>query len=285
MKKTGFFLVLLTCYALDTLTLPGRQISDQKAVIFDMGNVLVESAKLEAFRVTGPHHFAWYFSGNPRMVFGSTEKIRCHLLYPFLRNCMPYETDSSPVYDEFNQRMPQLMIEWMTGRMSARLARAICQEKCALYSSWFANNAEQHLLRALTMVMFTPQHLVHIQKLIPKSVDFVRMCKQSGYQVYILSNWDAESFGELIKKDPAFFALFDGTVISGSCGCVKPDRTIYEHLLKTYNLNPKNCFFIDDVIQNVQAARTVGITAAQCTGCDIDTIKPAFYAWQQSAMS
>lgn len=254
----------------------------QKAVVFDIGGVLATTAKFEAFKATGPHHFLYYFSANPCMIPGSAEKIRNQLLYPFLRACMPYPDTGLFAYDEFGQRMPQMMIEWMTGRLSCRSLRAICKEKCALYSSWFASPVERDLMYGMSMMMFTPHRLVQTQQLLYKSFDFVRACKASGYKLYILSNWDPESFPELVKKYPAFLALFDGIVISGDCGYVKPDPAIYQHLLNTYNLDPQDTFFIDDVIQNVQAARDAGMAAAQCTLCDIDSIKPAFHAWQNA---
>lgn len=277
MKKMSFLLILLAvCSLMRATNLPK---ACQKAVIFDVGCVLVEPAKLVAFKIAGPQNFFWYFAANLAMVSGSAEKIRCQHLYPFLRNCMPYDPNSCSMYDEFNQHMPQIMVEWMTGRMSCNFIRAICKEKAAMYSSWFSSQAERDLMHAMTAMMFTPEVLVLTQKFIQKSVDFVRQCKKEGYKVYILSNWDPESFPLLVQKDSAFFDLFDGIVVSGNCGYVKPDRQIYEYLLATYQLEASNCFFIDDVIQNVQAARACGITAGHCTDCNIDTIKPAFDAW------
>ncbi|MCC7414871.1 MAG: HAD family phosphatase [Epsilonproteobacteria bacterium] len=281
METIRFKAVVLAVCSLTFSVRAGDQAA-QKAVIFDIGGVLAASDKLQAFKATGPHHFFYYFSANPCMISGSTEKIRNQLLYPFLRSCMPYTATDCFAYDEFGQRLPQLMVEWMTGRLSCRSLRAICKENCALYSSWFVSPAERDLMYGMTMMMFTPHHLANTQQLLYKSLDFVRACKASGYKLYILSNWDSESFPELVKKDPDLFALFDGIVISGDCGYVKPDPAIYRHLLNTYNLDPHDTFFIDDVIQNVHAARDAGMTAAQCMLCDIDSIKSAFHAWQNA---
>jgi len=275
-KRLVLILVSFACCA---------QESTKKAIILDIGNVLVGPAKIESFKaaftVAGAEPFVSYFANNPAMIHGSTEKMRCQLIYPFLRNCLPYDQGYA-LYDELGQRMPQMMVAWLTGHMNCQRLRAICQEKAALYSSWFASQSERDLVRALTTVMFTPHYLVRTQKLLQKSVDFVYACKKAGYHMYILSNWDAESFPELIKKDPSFFALFDGIVTSGACGYAKPDQKIYEHILRTYQLEATNCFFIDDLMQNVEAAQAVGITAAQCLRCDIETIKPAFERWANS---
>ena len=40
---------------------------------------------------------------------------------------------------------------------------------------------------------------------------------------------------------------------------VKPDREIYECLLKTYDLKAEECVFLDDRKENVEAARNIGM--------------------------
>ena len=40
---------------------------------------------------------------------------------------------------------------------------------------------------------------------------------------------------------------------------VKPDREIYELILKRYHLKPEESLFIDDLAANVKAAQALGI--------------------------
>ena len=40
---------------------------------------------------------------------------------------------------------------------------------------------------------------------------------------------------------------------------VKPDREIYEYLLKKYDLEAQECVFLDDRLENVEGARKVGM--------------------------
>ena len=94
------------------------------------------------------------------------------------------------------------------------------------------------------------------------SEDWIRSLKRKGYKVYILSNWSRESHDFLVKK--GVFDLVreaDGAVWSYACGLAKPDPAIYEHLLRTYRVDPSRAVFLDDNPDNVAAARKCGISA------------------------
>jgi 2-haloacid dehalogenase len=86
--------------------------------------------------------------------------------------------------------------------------------------------------------------------------------KRIGYKVHALTNWSAETFYPAQKLFP-FLTWFDGVVVSGEEGLVKPDPRIYQRLLERFQLNPASAIFIDDVTRNVEAARRLGITAIQ----------------------
>ena len=52
---------------------------------------------------------------------------------------------------------------------------------------------------------------------------------------------------------------FDGIVLSGTIGMVKPDRSIFEYLLSKYSLKADECMFIDDREINIEGGEAVGI--------------------------
>ena len=54
------------------------------------------------------------------------------------------------------------------------------------------------------------------------------------------------------------FRSFDGIVISGVEKLIKPDKKIFEIMLDRYHLEAKNALFIDDNINNIQAAKEMG---------------------------
>jgi putative hydrolase of the HAD superfamily len=40
---------------------------------------------------------------------------------------------------------------------------------------------------------------------------------------------------------------------------VKPNADIYEHLMDKYNLKAQECVFIDDRVENIEAAKALGM--------------------------
>jgi 2-haloacid dehalogenase len=99
---------------------------------------------------------------------------------------------------------------------------------------------------------------------IQPTVDVLAAVRASGLPVYALSNWSAETFPAARPRYP-FLEWFDGIVISGEVRAAKPDRRIYETLLERYDLDPGSTVFIDDVAENVDAARALGIRAIRFT--------------------
>lgn len=54
-------------------------------------------------------------------------------------------------------------------------------------------------------------------------------------------------------------------------GYAKPEKECYKILLDKYKLIPSECIFIDDNLQNVEVARTLGIQSIQFT--DFESLK------------
>lgn len=84
------------------------------------------------------------------------------------------------------------------------------------------------------------------------------------YEVYALTNWSSETF-PLVKNRFDFIADFDGIVVSGEEGFIKPDEKLYKILLQKYNLLATECIFIDDNIENVKASVKLGFVAIHFT--------------------
>ncbi len=58
---------------------------------------------------------------------------------------------------------------------------------------------------------------------------------------------------------------FDAVVISAEVGCAKPDERIYRLLLERLGTQPAETVFIDDMAENVEAARALGMQALRFT--------------------
>ena len=90
------------------------------------------------------------------------------------------------------------------------------------------------------------------------TVDVLRELVSRNVPVYALSNWSAETFPSQ-KPRFAFLGWFDGIVLSGAEGCMKPDERIFRILLDRYDLTAAETVFIDDNPGNARAASALGI--------------------------
>lgn len=86
----------------------------------------------------------------------------------------------------------------------------------------------------------------------------IEIVKQKGLKYYILSNYPNDSFRHTYNKCE-FIQNADGMIISSHVKVSKPDPKIFHLLLDKYNLNPKECVFIDDRQDNVDTAISLGI--------------------------
>ena len=73
-----------------------------------------------------------------------------------------------------------------------------------------------------------------------------------------LTNLPAEVWPDVRTAWP-ISAGFDGVVVSGEEGLVKPDPAIFELLISRFDLTPATSVFVDDVPANIAAARTAGL--------------------------
>ena len=90
-------------------------------------------------------------------------------------------------------------------------------------------------------------------------VEIASRLKRNGFRLYYLSNIPPDILE--ILKARSFWRLFDGGVASCDVHLLKPQPEIYQTLLDRYELDPKECIFIDDSPVNVKAAYELGITS------------------------
>ena len=77
------------------------------------------------------------------------------------------------------------------------------------------------------------------------TVDILADLKRAGVPLYALTNWSAETFPPQRERF-AFLSWFDGIVVSGDEGVIKPDPRIFRILLDRYRIAPEEAVFIDD---------------------------------------
>ncbi len=95
-------------------------------------------------------------------------------------------------------------------------------------------------------------------------VTILRELRDGGVPVYALSNWNADTFA-MVEPKHDFLQWFDGLVISGREGLVKPERAIFDLLAERYGIRLAEAVFIDDSPANVEGARAAGMDAVLFT--------------------
>ena len=77
------------------------------------------------------------------------------------------------------------------------------------------------------------------------------------YPLYGLTNWSAETITIAYDRYD-FFRYLKGIVVSGDEKLIKPNPKLYQVLLERYDLKADQSLFIDDNINNIEAARKMG---------------------------
>jgi haloacid dehalogenase superfamily, subfamily IA, variant 3 with third motif having DD or ED len=98
-----------------------------------------------------------------------------------------------------------------------------------------------------------------IQMLGGEILENTRLLKplKKKYRLFGLTNWSAETI-PLAYKEYAFFKELEGIVVSGEEKIIKPEKAIFEILLKRYHLKAEESLFIDDNINNIKTAESLG---------------------------
>ena len=94
-------------------------------------------------------------------------------------------------------------------------------------------------------------------ELLPHAVEWTSSLKERGYHLYIISNYGEYTL-EQTKSKMDFLEYMDGAIFSYQYQIIKPDKRIYEQLLKNYDLKAEECVFIDDKAENVEGAKAAG---------------------------
>ncbi len=101
--------------------------------------------------------------------------------------------------------------------------------------------------------------------------ELVEELKNAGYGIYLLSNASVRH-PQYWPKIPVS-RFFDGLAVSSEAGFMKPREEIYRLLCERYGLKAEECFFIDDLPANVEAARYVGMSGMVFHDGDVDEVR------------
>lgn len=93
-----------------------------------------------------------------------------------------------------------------------------------------------------------------------KTIDLVKSLKPN-YSIWLLSNTNPKHIQDEIKNKYEFPSLIDGAVYSFEVGKRKPSYDIYKIATEMAGVGAHEALFIDDLSENIIAAKEIGITS------------------------
>lgn len=96
-------------------------------------------------------------------------------------------------------------------------------------------------------------------------VEYVNTLRPA-YKLGMLSNVSGRDRLDIRFEPGQLDELFDVVVASGDEGTIKPEPQIYEIALERLGVLPEECVFIDDILENCEAADALGIHSIQYLG-------------------
>lgn len=110
---------------------------------------------------------------------------------------------------------------------------------------------------ALLLEAFKTRWTETVGEPIAESVEILAALLKNDIRCLALSNWGWDTF-EQVRARFEFLDWFDGLLISGYEGVVKPDPAIFNLLCERYEVEPAGALFIDDSVKNIGAALELG---------------------------
>lgn len=100
----------------------------------------------------------------------------------------------------------------------------------------------------------------------PDKLKCLGALRDKGYRILMLSNtneghWEGIERLFRLATGKALGDLFDGLYLSYEMRMRKPEPEIFLSLLRSEGVEPSDCIFFDDLEENCEAARSVGIEA------------------------
>jgi len=238
---------------------------ESNAIIFDLNGVLLDKNSLKvAYYLHAGDLLSYAISSSSRHL--DLEK-RCKEFLGFLAEKEQPDQTKRKVLLPGEQALPGIMQGWLKGE---RTTKELIDGMSAFiheHTGFFVSPTEKKLIHAITSLV-DPTVFSSVMAPVPAMMKVVQECKrqtdQQGnpkHQLFILSNWDKESFDLIKKQFASLFEHFDekNIIISGQIGMMKPDREIFEYIIKKYNLDPTKCILIDDQPENIAGAISHGI--------------------------
>jgi 2-haloacid dehalogenase len=121
-----------------------------------------------------------------------------------------------------------------------------------------------------------PRFLDTIPCAVPGMLDLVRELDVRGVPLFSITNFSHEFFPPFRAEHAEIFDRFQDIVVSGVEKLVKPDPAIYALALRRFGLASGEGIFVDDRLENAEAAGANGFVGHHFT--DADALRDALAA-------
>jgi 2-haloacid dehalogenase len=89
------------------------------------------------------------------------------------------------------------------------------------------------------------------------SVALLEEVRRRGFPTFASTNWGAEAW-QLARNFFPYLSTFDGALVSGEVGLIKPDPRFFALLIERFRLVPEETLYIEDTLVNLEAAERSG---------------------------
>lgn len=235
-----------------------------KAVIYDLHGVLSKIDHVGVAQEIGFFDAVFYHLFD-KPAYISHEKRLHQTLVAISGTQQP--VDGHVVLNNDLEQLPELMCRWMDGRFDPVAEKpfimgALKQLYC---TGFFKNSREYRVIRNLIICMFfQPKRLNKHKKPIKQMLKMAQDIKAGGkHRQFLLSNIDALCFADL-KNSQMGHALkqvidTNDMIASALIRYNKPHPQAYLYIINLHGFDPSECVFIDDQLENVVAARKLGM--------------------------
>ncbi|UNE35720.1 HAD-IA family hydrolase [Vermiphilus pyriformis] len=225
---------------------------EQYNLIFDLGGILIGTDASKVCSYIQISSLMRYMIGNLRSPSDLKRDFYNRL------EAFPIEYPGLACYDASGDLMPPALLGWFAGKISSN------EILYFLDTMYEKKSLHAQLIFKVARLLLEPQQFIRTRKVYSQGIELLKYYKTQGHRLFILSNWDPVSYESLRSDYKEFIDMFDGVVISGLTGLVKPDPTSFYYILSAYSLDPQRTIFIDDQHENVVCAQEIGMQGILC---------------------
>ena len=255
-KLNTYFLILIISFVCPFVT--------AKVILWDLGSTLVETDKFKAIKEIG---FMDLLKYNNKFQFKNR-------IFAVLNTLGEQKSETEFLARNEDKILPGIMCKWLLGEIHGPdvIDVTLKQIEKLDKQGFFDGDREKKVIKSAIRFMFNPEKLAYTAKPIKKAVKLFKACVRKkdkygnpAHRVIIFSNWDRLSY-DIFSRLPSSQKVFkhispENVWISGFLGMIKPHQCAYDHLIKGYNLDPKECLLIDDQVENTAMAEKLGMKA------------------------